>query len=163
MNTRKGPTVFVSWAQRDPGWDDDQAAAWKYQLWEFVSALRRNGIDAALDLHHQSDRGVDWTRWGPRAVREMDWILVALSPAWKDRWEGRNEPTVGAGAVAEADALKSFFSDNQDEFRKKLVLVALPLMRDRGSLVPTGLHGVQRGELRPGRTHRPAAVANRAA
>jgi hypothetical protein len=109
-----------------------------------VRALRGFGIDAEVDLHHLSERGVDWTRFGPRAIVERDWVIVALSPAWRDRWEGVNAPTVGAGAVAEADALRSVFAENQQAFRDKVVLVTLPSMAGAGAIVPTGLHGVQR-------------------
>jgi hypothetical protein len=75
---------------------------------------------------------------------EKDWVIVALSPGWRERWEGRNEPTEGAGAAAEADALLSIYhGDGQDKFREKLVLVTLPSATGQ-DYVPAGLHGVHR-------------------
>ena len=106
-----------------------------------VDALRDNGIDTDIDLHHAGD--VDWTRFGPRAIVDKDWVLVALSPSWKERFEGRNDPTVGAGAAGEANALRSIWVDDQTAFQNKLVLLTLPMMRGE-RLVPVELHGVQR-------------------
>ena len=104
-------------------------------------------IDVDIDLFHQAEPGVDWTRFGPRRIDDVEWVIVALSRAWRERWEGRNPPTEGAGAVAEADALKSLFARDQDAFRRKVVLVTLPSRRGE-DLVPIGLDGVQRRGLR---------------
>ena len=68
--------------------------------------------------------------------------MVALSPSWKERFEGRNDPTAGAGAAGEANALRSLWAQDQTAFRDKLVLVILPMMRGE-NLVPVELHGVQ--------------------
>src|SRR3954447_2863658 len=97
------PTAMVAWAQRGPGWGDERATSWRDEVAAFATALRQYGIDAIVDLHFESERGMDWTRFGPQAVQSRDWVIVALSPAWRDRWEGRNDPTIGAGAVGEAD------------------------------------------------------------
>jgi hypothetical protein len=141
---RASPTALVAWAQRDPQWTDEQANSWREEVAALTTALRQLGIDAAVDLHFLSKRGMDWTRFGPQAIRNKDWVLVALSPAWRDRWDGTNDATTGAGAVAEADALRSIFAEDQQLFRDKLVLVTLPSMASESDLVPTGLHGVQR-------------------
>ena len=53
-------------------------------------------------------------------------VIVVLSEAWKQRWQGTNAPTVGAGAVAEADTLQGIFGKNQAEFQRKTLLVLLP-------------------------------------
>jgi hypothetical protein len=145
---RKSPTALVAWAQRDPHWTADRAKSWREEVATFTTALRRFGVDAVVDLHFESTRGVDWTRFGPQSVQSKDWVIVALSPAWRERWEGANDPTVGAGAVGEADALRSIFAENQQLFRDKLVLVTLPSMASLPDLVPSGLHGVQRRTLR---------------
>jgi HEAT repeat protein len=141
------PTALLSWAHRSPGWDDDRTAAWQEEIVQLVRELRMRGIDVDLDLHHSSERGIDWTRFGPRAVMDNDWVIVALSPGWRERWEARNDPTTGAGTAAEADALLSiFYGDGQDVFRAKLVLAILPSMRSE-DVVPAGLHGIHRFEI----------------
>ena len=141
------PKAFISWAHRDPGWEDSDEAAWTQEVYAFALLLRSYGIDADLDLFHQSEPGVDWTRFGPRQVADSEWVIVALSRAWRERWEGRNRPSEGAGAVAEADALLSEFQDNQQTFRNKVVLVTLPA-RHGEDVVPTGLDGVHRFTFR---------------
>ncbi len=143
MEDLANPTALIAWAHRGPGWTDQQADDWRAEVSAFVSALRGFGIDAQVDLHDLSTRGVDWTRYGPKAIMEKEWVMVALSRAWRERWEGRNDPTVGAGASGEADALLSVYAEDQQAFRDKLVLVTLPSMIGEPALVPTGLHGVQ--------------------
>jgi WD40 repeat protein len=144
VEVRRPPNVFVSWAHGAPDWTSPEVQAWRSEVASFVDALRKFGIDAQVDLHHLSERGMDWTRYGPRAISEHEWVLAALSPSWRERWEGRNAPTEGAGAAAETDALRSLFAVNQQTFRDKLVLVTLPSMARTDHLVPIGLHGVQR-------------------
>lgn len=139
------PSAFITYAQSNPGWDDAQTAAWREEVHAFAAVLRRYGVDAKIDLFSLHERGVDWTRFGPRAVTENDWVIAAVSTAWRDRYEGGNVPTQGAGAVAEADALISVFQNDQSEFRKKLVLVFLPSMKNER--VPVGLHGVHRFQV----------------
>jgi len=134
-------TAFLSWAhQPNPGLD---AAAWRDQVLEFVAALRNpGGIVADLDLHHASDPNVDSSRYGPRRVRECDFVLVAVNAAWRERFEGTNDPGVGAGAVGEANELLGLFAEDQAEFRRKVKLVLLP--GAAASDVPGQLSGVQR-------------------
>jgi hypothetical protein len=138
---REHPTAIVSWAHMSEGWTHVQTTEWRQQVMALVDALRDNGIDADIDLHHAGD--VDWTRFGPQAIVEKDWVLVALSPSWKERFEGRNDPTVGAGAAGEGNALRSIWADDQTAFQNKLVLLTLPMMRGE-KLIPVELHGVQR-------------------
>lgn len=109
-------------------------------------ALRRCGIDVDIDLHHAAESGIDWTRFGAQAVVAREWVIIASSPGWRERWEGRNDPRVGAGAAAEADALRSLYAEGQDLFRRKVVLAVLPSMNE-ANVVPTGLHGVHRFEI----------------
>jgi hypothetical protein len=135
------PTAIVSWAHTSEGWTHGQTTEWRQQVMALVDALRDNGIDTDIDLHHAAD--VDWTRFGPQAIVDKDWVLVAVSPSWRERFEGRNDPTVGAGAAGEANALRSIWIDDQTAFQNKLVLLALPMIRGE-RLVPVELHGVQR-------------------
>jgi hypothetical protein len=139
------PSAFITYAQRDTDWDEPEVAAWREEVHAFTAVLRRYGIDAKVDLFSLHERGVDWARFGPRAVIESEWVIAAVSTAWRERYEGGNRPTQGAGAVAEADALISVFQDDQSEFRKKLVLVFLPSMQHERA--PVGLHGIHRFRL----------------
>lgn len=60
-------------------------------------------------------------------------------------WEGRGNPSSGAGAAAEADVLRSTYALNRDVFHRKVRLVLLP--GTTSSDVPDGLHGVARFPL----------------
>lgn len=136
--------VMLSWAHRpDPG---VTAADWRRQVLDLVVALRGFGLVTDVDLFHQQDLDVDWSRWGPRQVQECDVVLVAVNAAWRERFEGTNEPTEGAGAVAEADALLGLFSRDQQEFRRRVKLVLLPGASEQD--VPARLTGVPRFTVR---------------
>ncbi|WP_172652651.1 hypothetical protein [Rhodococcus opacus] len=108
----------------------------------FVERLRANGVDAHIDLYYQSDSSIDWTRWGQQMVRDSDFVIVAVSTAWKERWEGTNSPTVGAGAVVEADTLKGRFNENQRDFQAKTLIAVLPGASE--DALPTDLHRLNR-------------------
>lgn len=119
-------SVFVSWAHRDPSWTDDEALAWQQTVTEFTGLLRLNGIEGEVDLYEQHNPEIDWTRYGPAMVENSDFTLIAISRAYKARWEGTNDPKEGAGAVAEANALKGMFQKDQANFQARVKLVVLP-------------------------------------
>ncbi|OMC51963.1 hypothetical protein A5742_17685 [Mycolicibacterium fortuitum] len=132
----------MSWAHSNPNWNQDQSAAWQEQVKEFADLLRAQGIEADLDLFHLSETSIDWTRWGPGKVRTSDFVIVAMSEAWAQRWLGQNAPTVGAGAVAEADMLKGIFGRDQSEFQRKTLIALLPGVRS--DVVPEDLYRLNR-------------------
>jgi len=140
------PSVFASWAHRDPGWSDERAHAWRQEVLSFVTVLRSLGIDVDIDLYHLHDRRVDWTRWGPARVQTSDIVLGIVSPGWRGRVEGSNAATQGAGSAAEADVLLGTFGRDQDALRRKLVLVVLPSMRDTDA-IPDRFQGIARVTL----------------
>jgi hypothetical protein len=117
--------VLVSWAHTDKGWSKDETDAWEAEVMKFTLGLIDSGIDADLDLFHAHDNLADWTRFGQKAVEESDYVLVAMSKPWAERWSGNNKPTVGAGVAVEADTLKGIFSANQDALQNKLKIVVL--------------------------------------
>ncbi|MDR6613088.1 hypothetical protein J2Y42_002524 [Leifsonia sp. 1010] len=120
------PRVLVSWAHRGEGWTDREASDWAREVVEFTGALRANGINADLDLFHSHETETDWTRFGPAQVKDSDFVVIAISEAWAQRWEGTNSLTVGAGAVAEADALKGLFQRDQGAWQRKVIVAILP-------------------------------------
>jgi hypothetical protein len=99
------------------------------------------------DLFHKHEPGIDWHRFGPKAIADREFTIIAVSVPWKERWEGRNDPHVGAGAAAEADQLQGIFTDDQLLFRKKVVIVELPLSVCEDA-VPDRLRGVPRFTIR---------------
>jgi hypothetical protein len=113
------PKAFVSWAHSDDAWRDTIA--------RFVVALREFGIDADVDLFHAHDGSVDWSTYGPNAIEDNDFVLLAASAADKQRWEENFRPArTGAGAAREANVLKALFDRDQTAFFKKVIVVVLP-------------------------------------
>lgn len=140
-----GPSALVSYAQSDRDWGPDQTTAWRDTVYEFAIQLCRMGIDAEVDRFHAHDQSVDWNRWGPQQARETDFVLIAVSAAYKERWEGDNAPTQGAGAVREANELHGQFNQNQEVFRRRVKVVILPSAS--AADVPAELSGLQRFDI----------------
>jgi hypothetical protein len=115
--TEAPPSAFISWAHAD--------ANWEASVLRFANALRTVGsVDADLDLWHDADHR-DWTTYGPSAIREADFILIVASSGFKERWEGTNDPTQGAGAAREAAEIKAIFERDQVEFRRRVKVILL--------------------------------------
>jgi len=112
------PSAFVSWAHDGPEWEAT--------VYAFVQGLYANGIAAEIDLLHLNDPRVNWADYGPHAIESTDHVLIAVSGAYKRRWDGTEDPTKGAGAASEANTLKSIFGDDRDEFLRKVKIVLLP-------------------------------------
>lgn len=148
MPTADGhPTALISWAHTDPGWTPEQVQTRQNNVLRLAHALHGSGIAVELDLFHLSD-AIDWTRWGPQQVNLNDFVLIIASPRWRTAWEGTGDPTTGAGAAAEADALQSMYVTDRSEFERKVRLVLLPDAQD--SDIPTRLHGINRFYFTPG-------------
>lgn len=136
------PKALVSWAHIDLGWTKEQIQERQDAVLAFTNALREHGIDADVDLFHHN-KTTDWTRFGPSLIAEPDRIVLGIvSKAWQTAWEGGGDPTKGAGAAAEADALRSTYAMNRDTFLVRLRLIILPGASN--DEVPNGLHGVPR-------------------
>jgi hypothetical protein len=117
--------VFVSWAHSHASWDSTQEKNWQSEVVAFTATLRQFGIDAEVDLFHLDDPAVDWTRFGPKHAAAASAVLIVMSEAWAERWDGRNTSLEGAGAVAEADVLHGLFEDDQAEFQRRCFVVLL--------------------------------------
>ncbi len=124
-NGEDHPTAVVIWAHDDPDWSADEKEAWEKTIVAFVQLLNVAGIDTDLDLYH-GDEPTDWARFGPQAIRNSDYVVVAVSPVWRRAYESATGPGVNPGAISEADTLRGLFKDSSDEFRKRVVPVILP-------------------------------------
>lgn len=134
------PTLLVSWAhQPNEGVTEED---WRRQVLHLAFALRHLGVDAEVDLFHLHDRGIEWTRWGPQQVRTREFTLVAVNAAWRQRFEGSNNPTKGAGAAAEANVLLGLFDNDQKAFKERLLIAVLPGATEDD--IPLQLRGQQR-------------------
>lgn len=120
------PRAFLSWAHRHARWADSQAQEWARTVADFAYLLRTRGVDVDVDFFHYTERGIDWTRYGPDSILAAETVLIASSEAYWERWEGRNDPTEGAGVAREADTLKGLFNADQAAFQRKVLIVELP-------------------------------------
>ncbi|MFB9688327.1 SEFIR domain-containing protein [Amycolatopsis plumensis] len=142
MAETERPTAFVTWAHRASDWTAEQTEEWLRTVHRFAAALREAGVDADVDLFHQHDDEVDWTRYGTLAIEHADTTIIAISRAWRERWEGSNSPLEGAGAAREADFLHGRFDADQQHFQKTVKLVVLPGADDQD--IPADLRRVTR-------------------
>lgn len=141
------PSVFVSWAHAHTGWTRKQTQLWQESVATLASSLRQAfGIDADVDLFHL-DESIDWTRYGQRAIVNSDRVVIILSKAWSERWDGTNAPTEGAGAAREADALHGLYGRNQADWQAKLIIAILPDIDD--DAIPPDLERVARVRIDP--------------
>ncbi len=143
------PTALISWTHRDPEWDDEQASARRDFVVRLAAGLRANGIDADLDQYHSSEQ-IDWTRWGPTRIANVDSVLVVCSNAWRNAWEGTGDVTQNTGAATEANVLRSLEVTDRDALVTKVRLIVPPGSGDQQ--IPQGLHGVPRHHFTTGAT-----------
>jgi hypothetical protein len=112
------PTALLSWAQ--------DTATWQTTLVEFTVLLRRYGVDADIDLFELHNPNVNWSTWGPDAIERSEFVLLAVSANYRERWEDRGDQTEGAGAAREANVLKTLFNQDRAAFYHKVKIVILP-------------------------------------
>lgn len=137
------PTALISWAHRDPSWDDMAAERRRDHVLRLALKLRESGIDCDVDAYHPNE---DWTRWGPIRVTSVDVVLIVVSESWRHAWEGTGDPAQHIGAAAEASALKSLeVRVGRTALQQRCRLLLLPGSDDAD--VPTGMHGIQRYRL----------------
>jgi SEFIR domain len=112
------PSVFVSWAHSGEQWQET--------IGDFTVQLRRLGIAADVDLFEAHNPDVNWATYGPQAIERNDFVIIAVNPAYRERWEANNDPHTGSGAAREANVLKGLFNRDQDAFYSKVKIVILP-------------------------------------
>ena len=140
------PTAFISYAHSHSSWDGRRTEEWRTTVLQFANLLCSMGIDAELDQYHAHDPEVDWNRFGIGAAQRADFVLIAASRAYRERWEGENEPTEGSGAVREANTLMGEFNADQDSFQRRVKLVLLPGADEDD--IPKDLSNLQRFIIR---------------
>jgi hypothetical protein len=116
-------SVFISWAHRDSTMTDAEADAWRDQVLALAERLNNLGCNVKLDKLEQRR---DWSRWGPRMIEVCDLTLIVMSKAYRQRWDGDNLPTEGAGTAREINNLKGRFDENQEAFRSSIIVILFP-------------------------------------
>jgi hypothetical protein len=138
-----GP-VFLSWAHKDRSWSEEETGRWKDRVIGLGHLLDKY-VDVEADFYHYTERGVDWTRYGPRVIDEAAAVLIVSSDAYWERWSGRNPPEEGAGVAREADALHGMFNRNQKAFQQRVLILIMPGNTDEP--IPSELDRIQRYKI----------------
>lgn len=123
--------VFLTWAHGDQEWQDWVAG--------FACLLDRY-VDVEIDLFRSTESEVDWTRYGPLAVRSADTVVIVGSDDYWASWAG--DPRAGAGSAREADALHGLYDVDRKLFQHKVIIALLPGASDRA--IPYDLRRVHR-------------------
>jgi hypothetical protein len=139
------PRTFLSWAHTGRGWTVDRETGWRRAVIEFGRLLDRY-VDVEADFYRSTEAGVDWTRYGPQAIKRADVVVIVGNEAFWERWEGHNPPDEGAGIAREADALHGLFDRDQRAFQAKVVIALLPGEDSRA--VPDDLARVNKYPIR---------------
>src|SRR4051812_12593750 len=109
--------VLISYAHDSPEHEDRVRTLWFF--------LRRNGVDARLDLPAAMERQ-DWPLWMDREIAAAERVLVVASPAYGERAEDRAPAGVGLGVRWEAGSLRELLYATGEAGLRKVLPVVLP-------------------------------------
>ena len=113
--TARPVRVLISYAHG--GQDDDDLVR------QFWTILRREGIDARIDLTAAAERQF-WPRWMNEQIQAADYVLVVVSPRYKALTEAAD--VVGLGVPWEARQLQELLYARFGEGLRRVVPVVLP-------------------------------------
>lgn len=102
--------VFISYTH-----DSD---AHKKRVTALVEDLRTNGIDAHFDRDVHGTPSEGWPRWMERQIASADYVLVICSETYLRRYELRDLPGKGKGAIWEGAIIRQEFYDGTGENKK---------------------------------------------
>lgn len=109
--------VFISYAHDD--------LAHEEHVREFWTFLRAHGVDARLDKP-AAERRRDWPLWMLREAREARFMLVAVSPAYRQRAEGEAPAGEGLGVQWEAALIREEVYTDREAALDRFIPVVLP-------------------------------------
>jgi WD40 repeat protein len=114
-----GPSarVFISYAHEGPEHEKRVRDLWLF--------LRRNGIDAVLDLA-AAERRQDWPLWMLEQVREARFVLVVASPEYRRRADGAAASDQGRGLQFEAGLIREEVYRDRPAAVDRFIPVLLP-------------------------------------
>lgn len=101
----KHPKIFISYCHIDE--------AYETKMLDFANKLRRDGIDANIDLFEESPKE-GWPRWMENQIRLSDYVLVVCSEAYASRFYDIH----GKGVTWEVQIIYQLLYGNQCENEK---------------------------------------------
>jgi SAM-dependent methyltransferase len=109
--------VFISYAHDNAAHED--------KVRRLCDALRRQGIDARIDLPAAAQRQ-DWPLWMLEEFMAAHYVLVTASPEYKRRAEGRAPPGQGLGVQWEAFLIRNEVYSHPQTALRRYFPVVLP-------------------------------------
>jgi hypothetical protein len=94
------------------------SAAHKGRVLDLAQRLRGDGIDCRLDRFVNGAPPEGWPLWMERQVASARFVIVVASATYLRRYEGREQPGVGRGAIWEAILARQDLYEAQGENRK---------------------------------------------
>ncbi len=111
MSTIENPVrVFVSYTHED--------AAQRMRVTSFVEDLRAQGIDAKFDRDVFGTPEPGWPAWMDQQVAEARYVLVVCTETYLRRFERRELPGAGKGAIWEGSIIQQEMYDEAGNNRK---------------------------------------------
>lgn len=104
MIEKKSPTVFISysWVEKEYGCD------WVEEL---ANRLRLDGIDADIDMYHESPEE-GWTTWMINKIKSSDYVLVLCTESYYNIVNGGQEIESGLGRRFEGKLIQKQIYDS---------------------------------------------------
>ena len=111
------PKVFISYAHES---DEHRA-----RVLGFATFLRRNGIEAILDLWSAHARQ-DWYAWAIREMTDADFVIVIASERYRVTGDGNGPHSENRGIQSEAALLRELVYAERATWLPKVLPVLLP-------------------------------------
>lgn len=102
---KEHPKVFISYCHIDEEFEA--------KMFEFANKLRRDGIDANIDLFEESPKE-GWPRWMENQIRLSDFVLVVCNEKYAEKFYN----THSKGVTWEVQIIYQFLNDSSCENEK---------------------------------------------
>ncbi len=116
-NVRSGVRVFVSYAHEPI---DDH----RERVLELTESLRLRGIEAVVDQYVEHDPPL-WPQWMMHQVRDSDFVLCVVSPAYRERADGDGDRSSGRGVRWEGAIITEELYSSLIEGNRKFIAIVL--------------------------------------
>lgn len=120
----ENPKVFISYSH--------QGREYEEKVFEFANRLRREGIDASIDLYEEAPKE-GWPRWMENQIRWADYVIVLVSKSYYDKCYSQDS---GKGIHWEVNIVYQLLYDSNCETTK---FIPAFFDKDDEAYIPTPL------------------------
>lgn len=126
MESRK---VFISYSH--------DSAEHKDRVFDLSERLIEDGVDSQIDQYEISPLG-GWPRWTRNQIRDADYVIVVCTETYGRRYDGTEDPGVGAGARWEGAIITQQLYESEGGAHKFIPIV---FRREDARHIPVELRG----------------------